>query len=292
MSERGPASVAVCSIASGRHAHLERQLWGLRRQTRAPDLVVVASMGDPGLADVVAHGAAPGWRTAVPSVPVPVEGLPLAAARNVAAAAAIASGAHLLVFLDVDCIPSPGLVARYAAALHAARELTARGPVVLSGEVAYLPEVEQGQDYRDLDLDGLAEPHPGRPVLAPSAVEVAQDVRLFWSLSFAVTAADWVTLGGFDERYVGYGAEDTDFGQRLEAAGGSLVWVGGARAHHQHHPTSSPPVQHLQAVVTNANRFAAQWGWFPMETWLRAFEERGLARWSVREGRWEVAARH
>ena len=35
----------------------------------------------------------------------PPAGLPLAAARNVGAAAALTLGAELMIFLDVDCLP-------------------------------------------------------------------------------------------------------------------------------------------------------------------------------------------
>lgn len=53
------------------------------------------------------------------------------------------------------------------------------------------------------------------------------DVSLFWSLSFAVTAREFTVIGGFDEDYLGYGAEDTDVGQRLARSGGRLLFVGG-----------------------------------------------------------------
>jgi GT2 family glycosyltransferase len=116
-------------------------------------------------------------------------------------------------------------------------------------------------------------------------VEAADDLRLFWSLSFAVTCADWGRIGGFDEGYLGYGGEDTDFGQRLGAAGGRMLWIGGAQAYHQHHATSSPPVDHLKEIVDNANLFARRWGWWPMEGWLADFEKAGLAR-RLEDGSW------
>ncbi|MGZ5403789.1 MAG: glycosyltransferase family 2 protein, partial [Nocardioides sp.] len=76
---------------------------------------------------------------------------------------------------------------------------------------------------------------------------------------------------------VGYGAEDTDFAQRARRAGATMWWVGGALAHHQWHPVSDPPVEHLDDVVRNANLFHRRWGWFPMTGWLEAFARRGLA---------------
>ncbi|MFM6851228.1 MAG: glycosyltransferase family 2 protein [Terrabacter sp.] len=276
------------TLAHRRHDHLDRLLWGLAAQTRQPDVLVVVAIDDDGVETVVRRSPV---AHSVPSIRVPTIGrrggrLPLAAARNLGVTSAVQAGASRLVVLDVDCIPSPRLVERYAAL--AEDDDTGR-PLVWAGEVAYLPPAPPGRDYRDLDLDDLAEPHPARPVLAPDEVRVADDLRLFWSLSFATTAHSWAETGGFDEAYVGYGGEDTDFGQRLARRGGILTWVGGARAYHQHHPTSDPPTQHLHDIVANANRFAERWGWWPMEGWLDAFAGLGLAR---REpgGSWRVTA--
>ncbi|WP_197674760.1 glycosyltransferase family 2 protein [Pedococcus dokdonensis] len=113
-------------------------------------------------------------------------------------------------------------------------------------------------------------------------------MRLFWSLSFAVTARDWTVLNGFDEAFTGYGGEDTDFGQRLAAASGELLWVGGAAAYHQHHASQVPPIAHLHSIVRNANLFHDRWGWFPMEGWLSEFAARGLAELDEGAGRWRV----
>jgi GT2 family glycosyltransferase len=283
--------VAVITIAHGRHDHLERQIWGLTRQTRAPDAYVAVSMDDPRLGAVVAAAVPSSWDVMTPSVSLRRGRLPLAAARNEGARAALAEGATTLVFLDVDCIPSDRLVERYAAVLSVQRSqgLThAGGPIVACGEVAYLPPLPAGVDYRDCDLRALASPHSARPGVSPGTVEPADDLRLFWSLSFGVTTADWGRIGGFDEDYLGYGGEDTDFGQRLGAAGGRMLWVGGAQAYHQHHVTTSPPVQHLEEIIDNANLFARRWGWWPMEGWLGAFEQAGLAR-RLEDGSWTRA---
>ncbi|GAB3870289.1 glycosyltransferase family 2 protein [Terrabacter terrigena] len=282
-----PGRVAVVSIAHGRHDHLSGLLCGLASQTRAPDLLVVVAMDD---GDVEAAVRADSWPGSRPEALVPSVGrvdgrLPLAAARNLGVATAVDAGADRLVVLDVDCIPSSRLVERYCAVMAGAG---GSRPHVWAGEVAYLPPAPANGDYRELDLDALAAPHPARPVLAPEEVRPADDLRLFWSLSFATTARTWAETGGFDEAYVGYGGEDTDFGQRLARHGGAMTWVGGARAYHQHHPTSDPPTQHVDDIVANANRFAARWGWWPMEGWLEAFERLGLAH-RGHDGSWRVA---
>ncbi len=276
--------VAVLTLAAGRHRHLAAQLAGLARGGLRPWRQVVAAMGDPDLAAVVA-AAAPPWPTDVVPVDVPAGGeLPLARARNAAARRAVEAGAELLVLLDVDCIPGAGLLARYGEVAAAPR---GRAPQVLCGPVHYLDPLAPGAAGYPLDdLEGLAPPHPARPAPPPGTVVQAQDLRLFWSLSFAISAEDWRRTGGFCEDYVGYGGEDTDFAMTLDRLGGRMLWVGGASAFHQHHPVESPPTRHLAAIVRNANLFHQRWGWFPMEGWLGAFSAMGLAHLDTGSATW------
>lgn len=255
------AVVTLCSTP--RLDHLRHQMHALRDAPRTR--TVIAWVGDdrPPALDV----------DAVLRLPPGPDGLRLAAARNAAADRAVDLGADLLVFLDADCVPGPELVNRYQAA-------AVRYPdAVLCGPVTYLPP---GVDVDDpVVLTTATRPHPARPA-PPSGVvvpAVADDYPLFWSLSFALTADRWVTGPRFDERYQGYGGEDTDFACALRAAGIPLAWVGGAHAYHQHHPTSSPPWQHLDDILRNGRLFARRWGWWPMTGWLEAFAEAGAIRW-------------
>jgi N-acetylglucosaminyl-diphospho-decaprenol L-rhamnosyltransferase len=133
-------------------------------------------------------------------------------------------------------------------------------------------------------LDLLDDPHPARPDPGRSRVLRGTDPDLFWSLSFAVSRTGWQRVGGFCEEYVGYGGEDTDFGHQVVRRGLEHGWLGDARAYHQWHPVSSPPVEHLDDILRNAAIFHARWGRWPMEDWLEGFEEQGLA--VQREGRW------
>ncbi len=259
-------TAGVATIVHGRREHLAHQHALVRREHDGP--YVVVAMDDPGTA---------AWARTLPDAPHVVEvagqalGLPLAAARNVAAAELQRQGADVLVLLDVDCVPGPGLVEAYAAAV------AARPDVVWSGPVTYLPPPPAG-GYPFDDLASLDAPHTARPAPALGETIVGGDPDLFWSLSFALHADAWHRAGGFDEAYVGYGGEDTDFGQRVVRAGLELGWVGGARAYHQHHPTTSPPVQHVADVVRNGRVFRDRWGRWPMTGWLDAFEQRGLVR--------------
>ena len=106
---------AVITVARGRQEHLARQQ-AMLSALRWDVARVVVSMDDPSLAAVTRQH--PGVQTI--TVPVADPGrLPLAAARNAGAEAALEAGAELLVFLDVDCLPGDRLLARY---LQAARD--------------------------------------------------------------------------------------------------------------------------------------------------------------------------
>jgi len=87
----------------------------------------------------------------------------------------------------------------------------------------------------------------------------------------------------------GYGCEDTDLGRTVVARGLGLGWTGDARAYHQHHPVSDPPVEHLGALLRNARTFHGRWGEWPARGWFEAFEALGLVR-RVGEG-WEAVTR-
>lgn len=284
--------IAVLTIVHGRHEHLRNQRRALLTSERAADLHVVVAMDDPhvrrALRDVGGYGP--------PVVVEEIAGdpglLPLAAARNRAATIALDAGADVLVFLDVDCLPTPSLIGQYAEAVGARRSAGAQ-PAVWCGATARLPRMEGPGDYPVAApevLSVMAVPDRDRPVLDPGEVLVEPDLTRFWSLNFALGQSDWTAIGGFDTAYVGYGGEDTDFGQRLGRCGGSMIWTGGATALHQWHATQSPPVSHLEDIVRNANLFARRWGWWPMGGWLEGFREQGLA---YQDGTgWHLTAEH
>ena len=285
MSGEPTSRSALVTIAAGRHDHLRRQIEGVDALDLRPALHVIVSMGDAELPRVVAE-CRPRCETRV----VPLDAgpsLPLAAARNLGAEVARAAGADLLILLDVDCIPHPRLTIDYADALRTLQETGHREPVVVCGQIWYLPELPPGQAPTPDRWEELGTEHPVR--VSPPAGELIQgDVNLLWSLNFAMSTTDWVRVGGFDEAYLGYGGEDTDFGHRLAAAGGTMWWFGGGWVAHQYHSSEDPPVRHLRSIVTNANLFHERWGSYPMGGWLAAFREQGLARFDG--GRWQVVA--
>jgi hypothetical protein len=254
--------IAVLTVASAaRRAHLERQRAVLAEV--APDVVRVEAFLDAELPDGIRDA---GTRTL--HVPPGPQGLRVGAGRNAAAASAIADGAQLLVFLDVDCLPGPEIFARYADAA------AAHPDAVLAGPVTYLASVQRPEV---VDLPSVTRPHRARPALPAGETRIAdaREYDLFWSLSFAVTPATWERLGGFHDAYEGYGAEDTDLAWTARAVGVPLVWTGGADAYHQWHPVSSPPWQHLDDILRNGAAFHRRWGVWPMGGWIEAFAAAG-----------------
>ena len=258
---------AVITVVRGRGPHLRGQLKGLERSARRPDLHVIVALDDLHVADIVADEGSP---ASVVELSVS-EPLPLAYGRNQGAAAALSMSAELLVFLDVDCIPDTELIARY----HHAAEQPQCADALLCGPVTYLPPPGRRGYVLD-DLRAQVDPHPARPNPSDDEILATTDYALFWSLSFAISSATWTRIGGFCERYRGYGGEDTDFAQSAAAQGVSMQWVGGAHAFHQFHRTSEPPVEHVEDIVRNARIFHRRWGWWPMPGWLAGFEEAGL----------------
>jgi GT2 family glycosyltransferase len=273
-----PIRCAVITLVRARHEHLLLQRAGVVRSTRPPEDYVVVAMGDEQVRPLLAERA-PGAE--VLELPLSAEKLPLADARNLGAEHALSLGAELLIFLDVDCVPAPRLIERYAQAA------TLTGPALLCGPVGYLPAPAPG-GYRLALLAAQARPHPARPLPGEHELLAEDDLSLFWSLSFAIGAADWRRVGGFCEKYRGYGGEDTDFAQMAAAAGLRMLWVGGAWAYHQHHTDEQPPLRHAGEIVENANLFHRRWGWWPMEGWLELLADCGLARFERASGRWET----
>lgn len=252
-------SLSVLTIVKNRADHLAQLVEGLRRSVVQPDELIIVDMdSDPALL--------------VPQAPFPIQlkilggnGLPLAAARNVAARAA--SGGHLL-FLDVDCIPMRGLVG-------AMNDQLGRDDSLICAEAFYLgPDDARGAwDEDELKRSSLS--HPARAFPAQGVREEAH-AGLFWSLVFGIRRHRFFDLGGFDEAFVGYGAEDTDFGFRAQRAGIPLMFMGGPGAFHQHHAVLNPPLQHLEDIVRNAQLFYDRWRFWPMDDWLQAFADMGL----------------
>lgn len=255
---------SVLVIVHGREGHLRRLLTGVDASLQRPTEVVVAYMDEP---DPVPMECSVPLRTIHVSSAPGASGLPLAQARNAAAAAATTSR---LVFLDVDSIPSARLFGTFLDALEEEPVLAMAEPRYLKGPLHPRQVVTEELLYAE------SVPHHTRKGL-PQAATMARH-EMFWSLGFAMAAADFDRVGGFDVQYRGYGAEDTDFAFRVRDAGIPIRFIT-EPVFHQHHGVHAPPLNHFSDIVANARRFHARWKVWPMEGWLKEFKRMGLISW-------------
>jgi GT2 family glycosyltransferase len=251
--------ISVLTLVKNRTAHLQNLVEGLKHSTVAPTELVIVDMSDTAVEQPVADFP-------IKLIRHVTEGLPLAAARNLAAGRA---GSSSLLFLDVDCIPGASLISAMAEALKHADTL-------ICAEVRYLTAADTKPGlWSEASLSAAGMPHPARR-FPPSGLAQEANFGLFWSLAFGISASGFAAVGGFDESFTGYGAEDTDFAFRAKEAGLELLFLGGASAYHQHHGVFDPPLQHFADILRNARVFHDKWGLWPMAGWLDAFAELGL----------------
>lgn len=252
--------LSVLTLARGRRPHLQRLIEGLCRSEVAPDELIIVDMGGPAI-------ECPAASFPIRILALRDNHLPLAQARNLAASEA---RHELLVFLDVDCIPM-------AALLGAIRGTLEKQNALLCAEIHYLKQAPDHDKWEEAALLRDSKTHPVRHFPA-AGTRVERNPGLFWSLAFAVRRALFQNLGGFDERFTGYGGEDTDFGFRAHQSGVELLFLGGAGAFHQYHESYEPPLQHFADIIRNAEIFFTIWGVWPMKGWLDSFESLGLIR--------------
>ncbi|WP_111559491.1 glycosyltransferase family 2 protein [Paracoccus sediminilitoris] len=255
-------TVSALTIAGGRDQHLKNVIRGFAEQTHRIDELIIGVMQNSDYTDLP--------ETDFPIRQIRMSGpdLCMAAARN---AVADAARGDVLVFVDVDCIPAPDFVQTYVNRMQGRIGL-------FMGEVQYLPA---GGTDGGLDFDHFATvsvKHSDRQGPPAKGIAPCEDYRCFWSLNFAMHRGCWQKGPRFDERFTGYGGEDTDFGRALSEAGTPIWWIAGGRVFHQYHPHCMPPVHHMESVMRNADLFALKWGHRTMEHWLYAFQLMGLIR--------------
>ena len=193
-------AVAVVVTHYEQPAQLALVLAALTRQTSPPAEVVVADDGS-----ALAPDLPPGVRL----VRQADLGFRAAAARNLGAAA---TRAQVLVFLDADTVPEPGFLAALVRRVAACPDVLAVGR----------------RRHADLTGDGRELPEPGwlRDGYIASRDLLDADGRSFRFVLSAVLACRrslFTDLGGFDERFTGYGGEDWDLAYRAWNAGAVLV---------------------------------------------------------------------
>jgi GT2 family glycosyltransferase len=246
---------SIVTLVKGRRKQLANLLYAVKASTILPHDIHVVCMDDPS-GIVIPEG-----------LPVSIHvsnethELPLAAARNWGIAATKTDN---VIFIDVDCIVSPTLFATMLTGLEP--------ETIITAYPLYLPIVPDTGNYGDLQHKAV--PHPAR-----ERIPVGQPVDhlQFWSLLFAIQKQTFDRIGGFDESFTGYGAEDTDFAMLFNQAGVRLIFVRDYVLH-QYHDKYDPPVNHFDSIIENATRYQQKWNVLPMQRWLKAFEAMGLLK--------------
>lgn len=208
--------------------------------------------------------------------------------RNIGAARA---SHDTLIFLDVDCIVAPSFIEQLSA------KLSQYPNALLMGQPRYLTRPLSNEESLALQkgaltndyLNHLSVYNPYRDNFdakqsistktTPTAIKKTNDYGAFWSLCFAIKREQFEKIGGFDTQYTGYGAEDTDFAftaRQLDIA----FYLTADLIYHQQHAVYRPPLNHLESIIVNANRFYQKWQCWPMGGWLEQFCKMGLIDWT------------
>ena len=253
--DRCVTDLSLVTLHKGRERHLANMLQGLR-DAHYEGEVIIAEMG--------AVTPLPAQPFSVTQIAIDAGDLPLAHARNAGRQAAKSAN---LVFLDIDCVPAPNMIAVLS-------DVLVSHDAFVCAQVRYLKhELRGGWDQTRLFED--SRPHPDR-IFPARGVREAPHPGLFWSLAFSVKSKTFDRLGGFDEAFTGYGAEDTDLAFRARDAGIPILLCADAVAFHQPHEMLDPPLQHFADIMRNASIFRDRHGVWPMQGWLDAFETLGL----------------
>lgn len=246
---------SIVTIVKGRRKQLANLLDSIKASTILPYDIQVVCMDDLEEIDI------PEGLNVSMHVMKKTHALPLAAARNAGIAATKTGN---VIFIDVDCIVSPTLFANMVKTLQSEN--------IIAAYPLYMPVLPDTGNYGDLKHTAVT--HPAREHI-PDGQPV--DHLQFWSLIFAIQKQTFEIIGGFDESFLGYGAEDTDFAMMFHRAGVQQIFVPDYVLH-QYHDKHDPPLNHFDSIIENAIRYQQKWNVLPMQRWLKAFKEMGLIK--------------
>ena len=223
---------SIVTIVKGRRKQLANLLDSIKRSTILPYDIQVVCMDDLDGIETI-----DGLNVSIHLMNDP-HTLPLAAARNMGITATKTDN---VIFIDVDCLVSPTLFASLLMALQADN--------IIAAYPLYLSMVPDTGNYSALKPQAV--PHPSR-----EQIPFGQPVEhlLFWSLIFAIQKQTFEKVGGFDESFIGYGAEDTDFAMMFHKAGVKQIFVRDYVLH-QYHDKYDPPLNYFDSIIENATRY-------------------------------------
>jgi len=112
---------------------------------------------------------------------------------------------------------------------HAALGLDTVGAGIIKG-------IDRGSLGNAIQIDGLeALPLSGRSNVEFLTTNPAEDQAGVWGGNISIPLSLFKDVGGFDEKYVGWGAEDANLVERLVKKGASVRWVKGSVGRHLEH---------------------------------------------------------
>ena len=291
--------VTVITTCYGRNRHLYNLLASLTHGSIQPDeVIIVNDDADPKCLAKFALN--------IVQIPTTVNastdsvsaktGFDIGHNRNLGAARATHD---LLIFLDVDCIVAPTFIEQLSAKLQAQPDGLLMGqPRYLTRPLSeeesstlqrgtlsldFLNKLSVYNPYRDNFDDNESNPSAlNHTETKKTAMRKTDDYGAFWSLCFAITRQQFEQLGGFDTQYTGYGAEDTDLAFTARQLNIDFYLTADV-VYHQQHSVYRPPLNHLDSIVVNANRFYDKWQCWPMDGWLLSFADMGLIRWQANQ---------
>ncbi|MEU6808271.1 glycosyltransferase [Streptomyces sp. NPDC046831] len=258
----------LCSVVVptyNRERLLRLTLESLARQTLPADAFEVL-VADDGSADGSAAVAAEfEQRLRLRYLYQEDQGYRVAAARNLGLAHA---SAPVTVFVDSGVILHSG-----ALAAHVDSHRDTDGPVAVCGYVYCFNEdnedgalIERAIDYADPDATMAELARQGRwlDIREEFYAKYTDDIAglpapwlVWWTCNVSARTEQLRAVGGFDEAYRSWGAEDVDLSYRLHRDGARFVLNRAASAIHVPHPKSYS--ENMRAVAGNYRYFAEKY---------------------------------
>jgi hypothetical protein len=155
------------------------------------------------------------------------------------------TSADVLVFLDADCLPHPGLIAAHMAWHHRSRDLVVVGARHDANTAGLDPGAVASGSADLAALAGATSEGPGdwRGVLyrrTAGLVHGTEAYRAVVSNNLSLCRATFESAGGFSPDFRHWGGEDTELGWRLWCRGAYVVPATDAIVYHQVQEDGAP----------------------------------------------------